>query len=191
MFRASWTISFSLIPSASVTSLYRATAAFTEKATGPRGRFLMEHQGYLKGRSQHVMLMCPPEHTHTAATSTSPHDPVSVFHSCCCNRWTDGQGAPGILPENNYLPQNQSYGPSPPQVFRCGNRKPESRDPVQVTGPTVMSQRVLQCLFLGSTAGKDSRVLPLDSHSRNTRSYTEQAPFSLPAAHTQPSSPLF
>lgn len=126
MFRASWTISFSLIPSASVTSLYRATAAFTEKATGPRGRFLMEHQGYLKGRSQHVMLMCPPEHTHTAATSTSPHDPVSVFHSCCCNRWTDGQGAPGILPENNYLPQNQSYGPSPPPSFQMW--KPKARE---------------------------------------------------------------
>ena len=35
------TNSFSLVPSASVTSLYRATAAFTEKAAGLRGRFLM------------------------------------------------------------------------------------------------------------------------------------------------------
>lgn len=167
MFRASWTISFSLIPSASVTSLYRATAAFTKKATGPRGRFLMEHQGYLKGRSQHVMLMWPPEHTHTAAASTSPHDPVSVFHSCCCNRWT---GGPLASYQKIITCHRTSHMAPPPQVFRCGNRKPESRDPVQVTGPTVMRQRVLQCRFLGSTAGKDSRVLPLDSHSRNTRS---------------------
>lgn len=107
------TISFSLVPSASVTSLYRATEAFTEKAAGLRGRFLMECQGDLKGGSHHIVLMYPPAHPHIAI-SNSPHDPVSVFHSCCycCyNRWTDGHGTPlHLLSENNYLPQSQSHG---------------------------------------------------------------------------------
>ena len=97
VFRGSRMIPFSLVPSASVTSLYRATAAFTEKAAGLRGGFLPECQGYLQGGSRHSVLTCPPAHTHAAAPPVSPNDPVSGFHSCgCCKRWTDGQSAPFI-----------------------------------------------------------------------------------------------
>lgn len=57
--------SFSLVPSASVTSLCRATVAFTEKAAGLRGRVLMECQGDLKGGSRRVVRNVP--------TCTHPH----------------------------------------------------------------------------------------------------------------------